>query len=69
LNASEDNCPKKEPLASAPGAIKSSASSTRRNPVEALVEEELKPDESVVVYPPDALKDGARVTVTKLKNP
>lgn len=38
---------------------------SRRNPVEALVDEGLKPDEAVVIYPPDALKDGAKVAVTK----
>ncbi len=32
-----------------------------RNRSEALVEEVLKPGERVVVYPPDTLKDGARI--------
>ena len=35
----------------------------RRNTLEALVEDGLKPAERVVVYPSDALKDGSRVEV------
>ena len=46
-------------------AQKRAIKTSRRNPTEALVEEGLKPAESVVVYPPDALKDGSKVTVTK----
>ena len=46
-------------------AHKRAIKTSRRNPAEALVEEGLTPAETVVVYPPDALKDGARVTVTK----
>jgi len=34
----------------------------RRNGVEALVEEGLKPGEQVIVYPSDALKDGSRLS-------
>lgn len=40
---------------------------TRRNPAEALVEEGLKPGEAVVIYPPDALKDGLQVEMAKAK--
>ena len=46
-------------------ARKRAIKTARRNPVEALVEDGLKPDEAVVIYPPDALKDGAKVAVTK----
>jgi HlyD family secretion protein len=42
-------------------AVKRSVQSTRRNGVEALVEDGLKPGERVVVYPSDALRDGSRV--------
>jgi HlyD family secretion protein len=35
----------------------------RRNGVEALIEEGLKPGERVVVYPSDALKDGSRLEI------
>ncbi len=44
-------------------AVKRAVKVPRRNGVEALVEEGLKPGETVVVYPSDALKDGSRVTV------
>ena len=44
-------------------AAKRAVKVPRRNGVEALVEEGLKPGETVVVYPSDALKDGSRVTV------
>jgi HlyD family secretion protein len=37
----------------------------RRNGVEAMIEEGLRPGERVVVYPSDALKDGARVSVRR----
>jgi len=37
----------------------------RRNSVEAMVEDGLKEGERVVVYPSDALKDGARVSVRR----
>jgi len=33
----------------------------RRNSVEAMIEDGLKPGERVVVYPSDALKDGSRL--------
>ena len=36
----------------------------RRNNLEAMIEDGLKPGELVVVYPSDALKDGSRVEVT-----
>jgi HlyD family secretion protein len=37
--------------------------STRRNGDEAMIEEGLKPGDSVIVYPSDALEDGAKVEV------
>ena len=37
----------------------------RRNGVEAMVEDGLQPGERVVVYPSDALNDGARVSVRR----
>jgi HlyD family secretion protein len=37
----------------------------RRNATEALVEEGLRPGERVVVYPSDALRDGAKVEVVR----
>jgi HlyD family secretion protein len=37
----------------------------RRNGVEAMIEDGLQPGERVVVYPSDALKDGARVSVRR----
>ena len=43
-------------------AVKRVVKVPRRNGVEALVEDGLRPGDSVVVYPSDALKDGARVT-------
>jgi HlyD family secretion protein len=43
-------------------AVKRAVKASRRNGVEALVEDGLEPGETVVVYPPDSLKDGARVT-------
>ena len=39
--------------------------SPRRNGTEALVEKALQPGERVVVYPSDALRDGARVALTR----
>jgi HlyD family secretion protein len=42
-------------------ARKRSIKTSRRNSAEALVEEGLKPGERVVVYPSDALRDGARI--------
>ena len=42
-------------------AVKRSVKAFQRNSVEALVEEGLQPGERVVVYPPDALRDGARI--------
>lgn len=44
-------------------AVKRVVTTLRRNSVEALVEAGLKPGERVVLYPPDALYDGARVMV------
>ena len=44
-------------------AVKRSIQSTRRNGVEALVEDGLKPGELVVVYPSDALRDGSRLDI------
>jgi len=35
----------------------------RRNGAEAMVEEGLKPGERVIVYPSDALRDGARIEI------
>jgi HlyD family secretion protein len=37
----------------------------RRNGTEAMLEDGLQPGERVVVYPSDALKDGARVSVRR----
>jgi HlyD family secretion protein len=37
----------------------------RRNTIEALVEEGLKPGERVVVYPSDALRDGSKVEIMR----
>jgi HlyD family secretion protein len=48
-------------------ARKRAIKTARRNPVEALVEDGLQPNQSVVIYPPDALKDGVKVAVTKAK--
>jgi HlyD family secretion protein len=42
-------------------ARKRAVKALRRNATEALIEEGLKPGERVVVYPSDALRDGARV--------
>lgn len=44
-------------------AVKRPIKTTRRNGVEALVEEGLKPGDTVIVYPSDALKDGARIVL------
>jgi HlyD family secretion protein len=44
-------------------AVKRAIKTSRRNGVEALVEEGLQAGETVVVYPSDALRDGARVSV------
>jgi HlyD family secretion protein len=44
-------------------AVKRAISTSRRNGVEALVEEGLQAGETVVVYPSDALRDGNRVSV------
>ncbi len=46
-------------------ATKRAVQVPRRNGIEALVEQGLKPGERVVVYPSDALADGARVTARK----
>ena len=46
-------------------AKKRGVKAPRRNSTEALIEEGLKPGEQVVVYPSDALRDGARVTPTR----
>jgi multidrug efflux pump subunit AcrA (membrane-fusion protein) len=35
----------------------------RRNGVEAMVEDGLKPGERVIVYPSDALRDGAPIEI------
>jgi HlyD family secretion protein len=48
-------------------AVKRAIRSSRRNGVEALVEEGLKAGDAVVVYPGDALRDGARVTAKAAK--
>ncbi|MCC7487385.1 MAG: HlyD family efflux transporter periplasmic adaptor subunit [Burkholderiales bacterium] len=42
-------------------AVKRPVRAPQRNGTEALVEEGLTPGEKVVLYPPDALKDGARI--------
>jgi HlyD family secretion protein len=44
-------------------AVKRAIRTPRRNSLEALVEEGLKEGETVVVYPSDALRDGARIAV------
>jgi multidrug efflux pump subunit AcrA (membrane-fusion protein) len=36
---------------------------TRRNGHEAMIDEGLKPGDTVIVYPSDALEDGSRVEV------
>jgi HlyD family secretion protein len=46
-------------------AVKRAIKTSRRNGVEALVEEGLQKGETVVVYPSDALGDGGRVDVLK----
>ena len=46
-------------------ARKRAVKAQRRNGIEALVEDGLQPGERVVVYPSDALKDGARVSVRR----
>ena len=38
---------------------------SRRNGVEAMIEEGLRPGERVVVYPSDALREGSRVEVPR----
>lgn len=43
-------------------AVKRAVRTTRRNGVDAMVDEGLKPGERVVMYPSDALKDGARIS-------
>ena len=42
-------------------AVKRAVKAPRRNGSDALVEEGLQPGERVVVYPSDALRDGAKV--------
>ncbi|OFZ73234.1 MAG: hypothetical protein A2W04_00480 [Betaproteobacteria bacterium RBG_16_64_9] len=44
-------------------AVKRTIKTSRRNGVEALVEEGLSPGATVMVYPSDALKEGARIEV------
>ena len=44
-------------------AVKRTVKIPLRNGVEALAEDGLKPGDTVIVYPSDALKDGARVTI------
>lgn len=44
-------------------AVKRAVASTRRNGLDAMVDTGLKAGETVVVYPPDSLTDGARVRV------
>ena len=44
-------------------AAKRAVKAPRRNALEALVEQGLVPGERVVVYPPDGLKDGSRVSL------
>jgi HlyD family secretion protein len=46
-------------------ARKRAVKAPRRNATEALVEEGLQPGEQVVVYPSDALREGARVEVAR----
>jgi HlyD family secretion protein len=46
-------------------ASKRAVRAPRRNPTEALVEEGLQPGEPVVVYPSDALRDGARIALAR----
>jgi HlyD family secretion protein len=46
-------------------ARKRAVKAPRRNATEALVEEGLQPGEQVVVYPSDALREGARVEVVR----
>ncbi len=46
-------------------AAKRSVAIPLRNTLEALVESGLKPGEPVVVYPPDALKDGTRISMRR----
>ena len=50
-------------------AAKRAVKVPRRNGIEALVEEGLRPGERVVVYPSDSLADGARVTERKPRVP
>jgi HlyD family secretion protein len=44
-------------------AAKRAVKVPRRNGAEAMVEEGLKPGERVIVYPSDALRDGARIEI------
>jgi len=44
-------------------AVKRAVRATQRNGTEAMVEDGLRPGERVVVYPSDALRDGARIRV------
>jgi HlyD family secretion protein len=46
-------------------AHKRAVTAPRRNGVEALIEEGLRPGERVVVYPSDALREGATVAVVR----
>jgi HlyD family secretion protein len=46
-------------------ARKRAVKTPRRNTTEALIEEGLRPGERVVVYPSDALRDGARVEAVR----
>jgi HlyD family secretion protein len=44
-------------------AVKRAVKVPRRNGVEAMVEDGLAPGDRVIVYPSDALRDGARIEI------
>jgi HlyD family secretion protein len=44
-------------------AVLREVKTTRRNGHEAMIDEGLKPGDTVIVYPSDALEDGSRVEV------
>ena len=52
-------------LAEGGRAVKRSVKVPRRNGVEAMVEDGLKPGDRVVVYPSDALRDGSRLDASR----
>ena len=52
-------------LAEGGRAVKRSVKVPRRNGVEAMVEDGLKPGDRVVVYPSDALRDGSRLEASR----